>query len=302
MKKILVFGIGIVSDDYLNAFPDIEPNVIGFLVTSNKYCKRFRNKPVYGLSQLKLLAYDEVHVANSHFDTVNQVLHEGIAKEKIVLCYIGLVKEYKEHYGILDVRFNLPAVLTSKLFHSSIPETECFSFMSNQIFINKDYCRLGMLYLLMQEVKNRKVAGELAELGVYKGDFSKYLNREFSDKKLYLFDTFDGFPQDHLFENVTKGYSSAEDIVNSSFSDTSVKTVMDKMLYPEQVVICKGVFPNTIPKNSGDIRYAIVSLDCDLYSPILEGLRYFYPRLSSGGYIMIHDYNNIKFSRGIKKL
>jgi O-methyltransferase len=43
-------------------------------------------------------------------------------------------------------------------------------------------------------------------------------------------------------------------------------------------------------------EYAFVSLDVDLYQPILAGLEYFYPRLSAGGYIFIHDYNNARFS------
>jgi O-methyltransferase len=33
-----------------------------------------------------------------------------------------------------------------------------------------------------------------------------------------------------------------------------------------------------------------VSLDADLYLPIREGLRFFYPRLSPGGFILIHDF------------
>jgi predicted O-methyltransferase YrrM len=50
-----------------------------------------------------------------------------------------------------------------------------------------------------------------------------------------------------------------------------------------------------------DEKFAFVSLDMDLYKPTLEGLRYFYPRMSRGGIIAIHDffsdaYPNIKQS------
>ena len=40
---------------------------------------------------------------------------------------------------------------------------------------------------------------------------------------------------------------------------------------------------------------AVVSLDTDLYEPTYQGLTYFYPRLSVGGMILIHDYNSRQF-------
>jgi O-methyltransferase len=42
--------------------------------------------------------------------------------------------------------------------------------------------------------------------------------------------------------------------------------------------------------------FAVVSLDADLYKPLYDGLLYFYPRMNRGGYIIIHDYNNSRFS------
>ena len=42
-------------------------------------------------------------------------------------------------------------------------------------------------------------------------------------------------------------------------------------------------------------RYAVVSLDADLYAPTLAGLEYFVPRMSPGGAIFLHDYNSLQF-------
>ena len=39
--------------------------------------------------------------------------------------------------------------------------------------------------------------------------------------------------------------------------------------------------------------FAFVSLDCDWEESLYQGLKYFYPRLREGGYIMVHDYNNV---------
>jgi O-methyltransferase len=41
-----------------------------------------------------------------------------------------------------------------------------------------------------------------------------------------------------------------------------------------------------------DVLYALVNLDADLYNPTKAGLEYFYPHLSPGGVIFIHDYNH----------
>ncbi len=149
-----------------------------------------------------------------------------------------------------------------------------------------DYVRLSTLEILNDEVKERKVEGSIAELGVYKGDFAQHLNFLFPERKLYLFDTFEGFhPRDRALEKKLK-FSGAD----QDFSDTSVNYVISKMPYPEQCVVKKGYFPETA--NGLDETFAIVSIDTDLYEPIYEGLKYFYPRLSVGGYILVHDYNN----------
>jgi hypothetical protein len=43
-------------------------------------------------------------------------------------------------------------------------------------------------------------------------------------------------------------------------------------------------------------HFCFVHLDFDLYQPTIEGLKYFYPRMVSGGIILLHDY----FSKGLK--
>jgi O-methyltransferase len=38
-------------------------------------------------------------------------------------------------------------------------------------------------------------------------------------------------------------------------------------------------------------QFAFVHLDADLYEPTLAGLRFFYPRVAPGGFLIVHDYN-----------
>ncbi len=145
--------------------------------------------------------------------------------------------------------------------------------------------RSATLELMSREVYRYGVEGNTAELGVYRGDFAKLINHYFPDRKLYLFDTFEGFDQrDAEADRAGKFSSGTQD-----FSQTSEKLVLSKMERPENCIIRKGWFPDTA--EGIDDRFCFVSIDADLYQPILAGLEFFYPRLNHGGVIMIHDFN-----------
>ena len=149
-----------------------------------------------------------------------------------------------------------------------------------------DYIRLSTLELVANEINSNQIKGAVAELGVYKGKFARYINRYFPDRKLYLFDTFEGFAETDIKSEVQNTFSSGA----QDFSNTSVKRVLDIMPFPGQCIIKKGYFPDTTKGLSEE--FVFVNIDADLYEPIYNGLQYFYPRLNKGGYIFVHDYNN----------
>lgn len=148
-----------------------------------------------------------------------------------------------------------------------------------------EYVRLATFELCAHEITTKHVPGDIAELGVYQGDFAKVLNRAFPDRVLYLFDTFDGFDARDIAGDQTRGYSDG-----SGDFRTSVQIVLDKMPFPDQCRIQGGWFPDTAAGIEGP--FAFVSLDADLYDPLLAGLQFFYPRLNPGGFVFVHDYNN----------
>lgn len=156
--------------------------------------------------------------------------------------------------------------------------------------------RSATLLRLADRILQKQVPGAAAELGVYKGELAWKLNALFPDRSLYLFDTFEGFDARDIAAETSAGYSRA---AKGDFSDTSAEAVLARLPHPEQAVIRKGFFPETASGLS-DVRYAFVSLDADLYAPILAGLEYFYPRLNPGGVILLHDYNNGRF-RGARQ-
>lgn len=156
--------------------------------------------------------------------------------------------------------------------------------------------RSATMLRLAERILQKQVPGAAAELGVYKGDLAWKLNALFPDRPLYLFDTFEGFDARDIAAETSSGYSRAAE---GDFADTSAEAVLARLPHPERAILRKGFFPETAAGLS-DVRYAFVSLDADLYAPILAGLEYFYPRLNPGGIILLHDYNNGRF-KGAKQ-
>jgi len=160
--------------------------------------------------------------------------------------------------------------------------------------VSTDYIRYSSLELAAHEIIERDLPGSVAELGVYEGKFAQCINRFFPNRTLYLFDTFNGFDErDILFES-NMNYSSAR---VKDWNNPRIDLVLDKMRSPDKCVIKKGYFPETAEGINDN--YVFVSIDVDLFEPTYQGLLYFYPRLTSGGYIFVHDYNYVHF-RGVR--
>ena len=157
-----------------------------------------------------------------------------------------------------------------------------------------DYVRLSSLELVSYEIKKKNLQGNVAELGVYKGKFARYINQYFPDRTLYLFDTFEGFNKSDIEKEKEQNFSTGA----QSFSDTSVEQVLSLMPHPDQCRAIKGFFPESA-KGIED-TFVFVSLDADLYEPLYAGLHFFYPKLVKGGYIFVHDFNNDAY-KGARK-
>ena len=152
--------------------------------------------------------------------------------------------------------------------------------------------RIKFLEQFAEYVYYLGIEGSVAECGVYQGEFAREMNRVFSDRTLYLFDTFEGFDDRDLEKEreVNIRFNNLLDYINNvkDFTPTNVETVIQKMHCPNEVIIKQGYFPETF--DVYEDRFAFVNLDMDLYAPIIAGLELFYPRMSRGGVILIHDY------------
>ena len=176
-----------------------------------------------------------------------------------------------------------------------IPVSQFIDIFSHSMYFDKDiyydqpyerHPRLRALEYVHREIYMNNVDGAVAECGVYRGWFSNYISRYFPDRKIYLFDTFSGFDNRDIDEQEDKDSGSFRKYCD--LDDTSVELALSAIGYSANAIIKKGFFPDTAV-GLEDEKFSFVSLDTDLYKPILAGLEFFYPRLCPGGVIFVDD-------------
>lgn len=145
-----------------------------------------------------------------------------------------------------------------------------------KMFLGHDEAR--NVYLAVISTEN--VPGDIAEVGVYQGGSAKLICEAKRGRHLHLFDTFEGLPVPSQGDNpeLRKGQFAC-----------SLEKVQRYLAQYENVHFYKGTAPlscKPVEKN----RFSFVHLDVDLYEGTLAALRFFYPRLSTGGVLMGHDY------------
>ncbi|EAL9887180.1 putative O-methyltransferase [Campylobacter jejuni subsp. jejuni 2008-894] len=146
--------------------------------------------------------------------------------------------------------------------------------------------RLNFIKTLSMQFQEKDIKGAVAEFGVWRGETARYINEYFKDDIFYLLDTFEGFNE----KDIKKETGLAKQANTNDFSDTSLEFVKNLMPYLTQCRFIKGYFPESAIQISKDEKFKFVNIDVDLYQPILEGLKYFYPKLVKNGVILVHDY------------
>lgn len=137
-----------------------------------------------------------------------------------------------------------------------------------------------VLYRLARHV--RRLPGDVAEVGVYKGGTARMLAKVFAStrKTVHLFDTFTGLPP----TDPTRDLHQAGD-----FNDVSAEEVGAYLRDCPDVRLYQGFFPATAGPIE-DRTFCFVHADVDIYPSVLDCCRFFYPRLVTGGVIIFDDY------------
>jgi O-methyltransferase len=168
--------------------------------------------------------------------------------------------------------------------------------------------RMYSLYTSVAYVLDNKIAGDFVECGVWRGGSSMLIgfmlrNRGISDRKLYLYDTFEGMSEP-TEEDIDLGGKDAADLMDQSVNDketsvwcladlNDVQTNMRLTQYKEgQIVYVIGKVEDTIPQTMPALSIALLRLDTDWYESTKHELDHLFPKLAPKGVLIIDDYGH----------
>ncbi|WP_184852978.1 TylF/MycF/NovP-related O-methyltransferase [Paraburkholderia tropica] len=153
-------------------------------------------------------------------------------------------------------------------------------------FSHNDRIRFYAFCMVVDQISKEGILGDFAELGVHRGHSARFLASiaRRLGRKTFLLDTFEGFHKGDLGEN--------ERALAGAFANTTLDAVR-RLVGEEETLYIKGRFPETAGQFPDDVSFALAHIDCDLGEPMMAGLQYFYPRMTPGGFIIMHDYNSL---------
>ncbi len=124
--------------------------------------------------------------------------------------------------------------------------------------------------------------GACAEVGVFRGGSLMAIAKEAFPRKVIGFDTFSGLPASQCTDiDIHEAGEFAESMGAVRWrTEAAGLTNID---------LVEGIFPHSAAEFSS-VRFAMVHIDVDLYTATLEALRWFWPRMVSGGVIVVDDF------------
>lgn len=292
--KIFVWGTGFAAMEIL-ANEMLSIDVTAFIDNNFENVKK-NSKPVYSPQEALSKEYDAVVVITKYSREIyDQAVKLGFDMNKFVFLYNNyLFDDMNKNYELAGKIFSREYLeIVKHRYHvirgmkmDEIKPQFCLGNNRCEQMYKKDYNRIRTFELVVDNLSG--VPGAVAELGVFKGKFARYINGAFPERICYLLDTFEGFRDSEAEKEKQEG--NCNDVFLQRFKETAMEKVLSVMPYPEKIICKQGLFPESL--QGLEDRFAFVSLDVDFEQSIYDGLVYFYPRLNEGGYIFIHDYNS----------
>lgn len=146
--------------------------------------------------------------------------------------------------------------------------------------------------ILAELEKTKLVSGDIVEFGCYIGTTSVFLAKHidsWQDKKLWLFDSFEGLP-----EKSSQDRSSLGDLFKKGELLATKKQLilnLKKCNLTNFPKIKKGWFNELVESDIPD-KISFAFLDGDYYDSIMSPLRLIWDRLEDGAVIVVDDYGN----------
>jgi hypothetical protein len=195
-----------------------------------------------------------------------------------------------------------PAI--ARIFESSSDSTEhkleCFPrYVRRQQL--KRFLAMYELFKLALHVK-----GSVVECGVFRGfglmtwaKLSAILEPENLTRRIYGFDSFDGFPSLSMHDHNAHTQTHVGDLRASAFDELSALIKQfdhDRFLgHIAKVQLIGGDICQTAPQFAAEHPHLLVSLlfiDCDVYEPTRAALRTFLPRMPKGAVLAFDELDN----------
>lgn len=143
---------------------------------------------------------------------------------------------------------------------------------------------------LFKIAKNLKdVPGDIAECGVFKGSsaFLMLAASRGANKHYYGFDSFEGLSEptedDAVLAEKTFKWKKHDLSVSENYADKNLQ------VFKGHYTLLKGWIPSRFDEVS-DKKFSLVHIDVDLFDPTLDTLKFFWPRMNSGGMVVCDDY------------
>ena len=306
--KVIIWGIGDRTDKYIRFNYYDKCEIVGF-VDKNKSGNCYNGKPIYSPSEIVTISTEAEYIVISTFyfsEIYAFCIKNGIEPEKIIIT--DCVEEELFGDNISKLK-KISTKIADEIYlnrYKFIKMNEKDTLDTTRLIGTGKYCtqdyfsdyfRYRTFEYVADMINEKKINGDLAELGVFRGTFSSLISAKFPKKNIYLFDSFEGFNVDEIEEEKSRGRCSNEFVY--THKRTSEQIVLDNMPFPDKCHIVKGYFPESLIKQHYDMRFAFVSIDVDFENSIYAGLEFFYPRLEEGGFMFLHDYNSA-FLLGVK--
>jgi O-methyltransferase len=152
-------------------------------------------------------------------------------------------------------------------------------------------------YRSLHYISENRIHGELVECGCFLGGMTAFMailrNELGLLKQVYAFDSFAGFPDGSVDAFLGKTVGGPQ---YDNFKSSVMLNLRDSVGSLQGIHLIEGFVENTIP-GFGIGNIALLRLDTDHYDSTKVELEHFYPKLVSGGIVIIDDYGLYQGSR-----